>query len=109
MIEMVNPGRISLSGSQATVMFEKLLNLGLKTLSIFLKEDYCQAVNCALQPFLRERSDPRLSNTCLSAWRLDIPEALQSICMGILNSSVKLLCLRRIKRNIERIHEILPS
>jgi hypothetical protein len=96
MIEMVNPGRISLSGSQATAMFEKLLNLGLKTLSIFLKEDYCQAVNCAFQHFLRESSVPRLILVCRRGdWIF--PQALQFICMGILNSSVKLLCLRRNK------------
>jgi hypothetical protein len=111
MLEMINLGGMPLSESQAIAIFEKLLNLGLKTLSMFLKKDYCRGVLRAFQHFLQESSVCHLGICC---WHNDCisTEALQSICTSILDSSVECLYFKGLRvrgDNVERVHEILAE
>jgi hypothetical protein len=110
-LEMVNLGGMLLSGSQAIAVFEKLVNLGLKSLSMFLKKDYCQAVFRSFQHFLQESSVLNLILVCPNDDWIST-EALQSICLGVLNSSVRIVVLSGLKvrgDSVERVHEIVAE
>ena len=51
---------MQLSGSQANVLFSKLLDKGLKIVCVFLRKDYCPAVLCALEIFPANEFNPSL-------------------------------------------------
>ena len=105
-------GGMPLSGSLATDISEKLLNLGVESLILFLREDYCPEVIHAFRHFFQESS---VSSLPLVLCRRDdwiSTEALQSICSGVLNSSVTFLLLHGIKvrgDNVKQVYKILAD
>ena len=109
-VRMVTLGGMQLSKSLANQIFETLLDQDLKLLGLFLREDYCPEVIHAFLHFLQS-SVCSLALCCQPGDWIST-EALQSICTGIIRSSVTFLKLVGLKvrgDNAEQVHQILAE